>query len=51
VILLTSSSIFFAKDTGELVINPLEDMMTKVRRIEENPLEAAIMEQNEAALE
>ncbi len=26
-------------------------MMTKVRRIEENPLEAAIMEQNEAALE
>lgn len=34
--------------TSDLVITPIENMITKVRRISENPLKAAHEEENEA---
>ena len=40
-IVLAGGAIFFSKDANDLVIGPIEKMMQKVRKIAENPLEAA----------
>lgn len=39
--------ILFSKDTNDLVVVPIESMISKVKRITKNPLEAAIIEENE----
>ena len=44
-IALTCASIFFNKDTSELVLDPIESMMIKIDKISKNPIEA--MEENE----
>lgn len=48
---LAGGAIFFNKDANDLVIGPIEKMMQKVRKIAENPLEAAQEEENQALLE
>lgn len=40
--------IVFSKDSSDLVVVPLENMLDKIKRITKNPLEAAIIEENEA---
>jgi len=40
-VVLSSAAILFSSDVETLVLNPIESMMKKVRRIAENPLEAA----------
>ncbi len=47
-IVLTIGAFLFTKDATDLVIEPIEQMMTKVKRIARNPLEAAKEEENEA---
>ena len=37
-IVLTASSLFFTKDANELVLTPIEKMLSKVKRISKNPL-------------
>eukprot|EP00825_Cyclidium_porcatum_P029678 TRINITY_DN31623_c0_g1_i3.p1 TRINITY_DN31623_c0_g1~~TRINITY_DN31623_c0_g1_i3.p1 ORF type:complete len:481 (-),score=49.52 TRINITY_DN31623_c0_g1_i3:210-1652(-) len=49
--LLTMSSIFFIKDSNDLVLFPIERMLITVKRIGENPLEAARMAEDEAVAE
>ncbi len=41
---------YFSKDANDLVLQPIEIMLSKVKRIAKNPLEAAQMEENEALL-
>ncbi len=41
---------YFSKDANDLVLQPIEIMLSKVKRIGKNPLEAAQMEENEALL-
>ena len=48
-IILLGGALFFSKDTNELVINPIEKMIEKVKRIAKNPLEAAQEEEKKAA--
>lgn len=45
---LATAAILFSSTTNSLVINPIEEMVTKVNRISENPLLAAQEEENEA---
>jgi len=40
-VVLIISSIYFSKDTNELVVRPIEIMLEKVKKIANNPLEAA----------
>lgn len=40
-IVLIISSIYFSKDTNDLVVRPIEIMLEKVKKIANNPLEAA----------
>ena len=46
-IILSTSAIFFSKDATELVLEPIENMLKKVKRIAENPLRAAIIEEEQ----
>lgn len=46
-IILSASAIFFSKDATELVLDPIENMLKKVKRISENPLRAAMLEEEE----
>eukprot|EP01022_Parablepharisma_sp_SALTPOND_P028235 TRINITY_DN6_c0_g1_i2.p3 TRINITY_DN6_c0_g1~~TRINITY_DN6_c0_g1_i2.p3 ORF type:complete len:725 (-),score=113.15 TRINITY_DN6_c0_g1_i2:12502-14676(-) len=48
-IMLTIGAFMFTKDATDLVIGPIEEMMGKVKRIAQNPLEAAKEEEKEAA--
>lgn len=41
----------FSKDSNDLVVIPIENMLSKVKRISENPLEAAKIEEDEEILE
>ena len=50
-VLLCSSAILFSKDSNELVLNPIERMLTKVKLISANPLEAARISEDEAVAE
>lgn len=45
---LSIGGIFFSRDALQLVIKPIEGMISKVNRIAKNPLEAAQEEENEA---
>lgn len=38
---LSSAAILFSSDVETLVLNPIENMIKKVKRIADNPLEAA----------
>jgi len=40
-IVLSAGAILFSSDVENLVLRPIENMMQKVRRIADNPLEAA----------
>lgn len=44
------ASIYFTKDAQELVLDPLERMIEKIKAIAKNPLVAASEEVNEAGL-
>jgi hypothetical protein len=46
-IILTLSAVFFSNDANELVLTPIEKMLTKVRRIAKNPLKAALYDEEE----
>jgi hypothetical protein len=37
----------FSKDSNDLVVVPIENMLSKIKRITRNPLEAAIIAENE----
>lgn len=50
-ILLCSSAILFSKDSNDLVLNPIERMLKKVKMISANPLEAARIAEDEAVAE
>jgi len=39
--ILASGSLIFNRITGELVITPIENMIAKVERISQNPIQAA----------
>jgi hypothetical protein len=39
--------LIFSKDANDLVVIPIEDMLSKVKRLAENPLEAMKMEEAE----
>lgn len=49
--LLSAAAALFAKDSNELVLSPIERMLSKVKRIGANPLEAARMAEDEAVAE
>jgi len=44
---LASGSMIITQTTNNLVINPIESMINKVKRIAENPLRAAQQEEND----
>ena len=46
--ILTAGSILFRKDASDVIIGPLLVMIEKIRRIADNPLEAASREDKEA---
>lgn len=50
VIILSLSSISFTKDAQEMVLDPLERMIEKVKLIAKNPLIATSEEVNEAGI-
>lgn len=45
--LLGGASMLFSKDVEDIVLSPVENMLNKVKRISENPLEAAQIEERE----
>ncbi len=47
-VVLTSGAILFTRDAENLILIPIENMIKKVKRISDNPLEAAQMEEREA---
>ena len=47
-LVLTIAAMFFSSTTNALVINPIESMIDKVKKIAKNPLEAAQEEENQA---
>jgi len=47
-IVLVGGVFMLSKDANDIVIGPVEEMMTKVKRVAKNPLEAAREEENEA---
>ena len=47
-LVLTLAAMCFSSTTNKLVINPIESMIHKVRKIAKNPLEAAQEEENQA---
>ena len=46
-VVLAAGAIIFSNVTQNLVINPIEQMVTKINRISQNPLLAAQEEENE----
>lgn len=47
VLIMCVGVILFTKDSSDLVVIPVENMLNKVRRITKSPLEAAIIEEDE----
>lgn len=45
---LSIGALLFSKDVEDLVLSPIENMLGKVKRIAENPLDAAEIEEKEA---
>ena len=50
-ILLCTSAILFSKDSNDIILNPIERMLKKVKLIAANPLEAARIAEDEAVAE
>lgn len=48
---MVAGAILFSKDATDLVVTPIENMLSKVRRIAKNPLEAAKIEEDEEIIE
>jgi hypothetical protein len=48
---LVAGAVLFSKDANDLVVTPIERMLVKVRRISQNPLEAAQIEEDIALYE
>lgn len=46
-IVLIIGVVLFTKDSNDYVVVPLENMLRKVERIRNNPLEAALLEEEE----
>jgi hypothetical protein len=46
-VVLTAGAMYFSKDSNDLVLAPIENMLSKIKRIAANPLEAAQIEENE----
>jgi hypothetical protein len=44
VVILVVGAIYFSKDSNDIVVVPIENMLAKVKRISKNPLEAARIE-------
>ena len=51
IVILVGGALFFTKDTNEFIVSPIESMLAKVRRLSENPLEAAHIEEDMALAE
>lgn len=51
IVMLVSGATFFSKDANDLVVTPIENMLAKVQRICQNPLEAARIEEDLAIAE
>ncbi len=51
IIVIATSSIYFTKDINEIVVDPIERMLLKIKMISANPLEAARIEEDEAVAE
>jgi cell shape-determining protein MreC len=51
IFVLVVGAIFFSKDANDLVVTPIENMLAKVQRIADNPLEAARIEEELALAE
>src|SRR3990167_2221270 len=49
-LVLSASAVLFSKDAYDFLLDPIEKMLAKVKRITENPLEAARVEENDAIL-
>lgn len=47
-VILSASAIFFSKDATDLVLDPIENMLKKVKRISHNPLRAAMIEEEQS---
>jgi len=47
-LVLSISAILFSKDANEIVLQPIENMLNKVKRISKNPLKAARIEEENA---
>ena len=50
-ILLCTSAILFSKDSNDIILNPIERMLKKVKLIAANPLEAARIAEDEVVAE
>ena len=48
---MVMGAISFSKDSNDLVVIPIENMLVKVKRISNNPLEAASIEEEIAMAE
>lgn len=49
-VVLTGGALLFSKDASNLVVQPIEQMLKRVKRIASNPLKAVQMEEKEALL-
>ena len=47
IVILAIGVVFFTKDANDYVVVPIETMLSKVKRIADNPLEAAKIEEDE----
>lgn len=47
-IVLTAAALYFTSDTNNLVIQPISNMLIKIRKIGENPLKAVEIEEANA---
>lgn len=43
---MVTGALYFSKDSTKLVVVPIENMINKVKRIANNPLEAAQMQED-----
>lgn len=51
IVVLVLGAILFSKDANDLIVTPIENMLAKVRRISDNPLAAARIEEDLAIAE
>jgi hypothetical protein len=51
IVVMVAGAVLFSKDASDLVVNPIESMLAKVKRISDNPLAAAKIEEDIAVAE